>query len=226
MEGRIEARKIGYSYPGPGGREIPVLRSVSAAFAKGSAVLVTGAMGAGKSTLLHILAGILRPTEGEVLMEGKAVSRWTAAHRDRWRRNVGIVFQTTYLWPELTPLENVFLPLVPRGVSVNDLRSMGQESLKAFEVLHLAGRKVRDLSGGEKQRLALARAWVARPPILLVDEPTSHQDDEGVKIVLERIAADVRLGATVVAASHDPRIESEPFRERWRLAAGKLERMS
>jgi ABC-type lipoprotein export system ATPase subunit len=226
MDGWIEARKVCYAYPGPGGREVPVLRSVNAAFAKGSAVLVTGAMGAGKSTLLHILAGILRPTEGEVLMEGKAVSRWTAAHRDRWRRNVGIVFQTTHLWPELTPLENVFLPLVPRGVSLNDLRSQGQESLEAFAVLHLAGRKVRDLSGGEKQRLALARAWVARPPLLLVDEPTSHQDDEGVKILLEKIGADVRRGATVIVASHDPRIESGPFRERWRLAGGNLEQGS
>ena len=206
---------------------MPLLRSVDAAFGRGRAALISGAMGAGKSTLLHILASILRPTGGEVVVDGKPVSRWTAAHRDRWRRNVGIVFQSTHLWPELTPLENVILPLIPRGLPLAAVRAMGMESMEMFEVFHLAGRKVRDLSGGERQRLALARAWVARPPLVLADEPTAHQDDRGVERIVHWIGTAAGRGTAVIVASHDPRLQDpELFRDRWRLAGGKLERVS
>lgn len=200
-----------------------VLDGVSAGFRKGSLSLIAGPMGAGKSTLLHILAGLLRPTAGEVLAEGRPVSRWTAAHRDQWRRSVGIAFQASSLWPELTALENVMLPMVPRGMRVATLRTLGLEALDALGISDLAGRSARVLSGGERQRVAMARALVSRPAFLLVDEPTAHQDDDGVRRVLGAISSAAEWGATVVVASHDPRVaESRLFPDRWHLEAGRL----
>jgi len=221
----VEAREICYATPGPDGRRTEILRSVDAAFEKGRPALVSGPMGAGKSTLLHILACILRPTGGEVVVGGRPVSRWSAAHRDRWRREVGIVFQAAHLWQDLTPLENVILPLIPRGLSLAAIRSQGLEAMETFGVLSLAGRKVRDLSGGERQGLALARAWAARPPLVLADEPTAHQDDAGVERFLRWVDRAARQGTAVIAASHDPRIRDPgAFPDRWRLADGRLER--
>jgi ABC-type lipoprotein export system ATPase subunit len=161
-----------------------------------------------------------------VLAGGQPVSRWTAAHRDRWRRSVGIAFQASSLWPELTALENVILPMVPRGKSLPTLRALGLEVLEALGVSDLAGRKARVLSGGERQRAAIARALVSRPAFLFVDEPTAHQDDQGVKQVLGAISSSTAWGATLVVASHDPRVADEGlFSDRWHLTAGRLERI-
>lgn len=222
----LECREVTFS-PGerPGGPP-PILDGVSAAFRNGSPALITGPMGAGKSTLLHILAGLLRPTRGEVLAEGRPVSRWTAAHRDLWRRNVGIAFQASTLWPELTALENVMLPMVPRGKGLRTLRAQGLEALEALGVADIAGRNARTLSGGERQRVAVARALVSRPAYLFVDEPTAHQDDEGVRQVLGALSSATAWHAVILAASHDPRVaEADLFSDLWRLTEGRLERV-
>jgi ABC-type lipoprotein export system ATPase subunit len=222
----LECREVAFAPGGPAQGHTPILDGVTAIFGKGSPALVTGPMGAGKSTLLHILAGLLRPSRGEVLAEGRPVSRWTAAHRDLWRRSAGIALQASSLWPELTALENVMLPLIPRGKALTTLRAMGLEALESLGVSHLAGRTARLLSGGERQRVAVARALVSRPAFLFVDEPTAHQDDDGVRRILESVSSAVSWNATVVAASHDPRVaEAGLFKDLWRLTGGRLERI-
>jgi len=225
-EGGLECRGVWFHPRDRAGEgQQAILDGVNAVFAKGSLALITGPMGAGKSTLIHILSGLLRPTQGEVIAEGKPVSRWTTAHRDLWRRRVGIAFQTSSLWPELTALENVILPMIPRARSLPTLRSLALESLDALGVSHLAGKDVRLLSGGERQRVALARALVSRPAFLFADEPTAHQDNEGVKQVLGAVSSAIAWNAAVVVASHDPRVpETGLFNDRWHLAAGRLEK--
>ena len=222
----LECREVSFAPRDRAAGQPPILDAVNARFGESSPALITGPMGAGKSTLLHILAGLLRPTKGEVLAGGRPVSRWTSAHRDLWRRSVGIAFQTSSLWPELTVLENVILPMVPRGKSLPAIRALGLEALKALGVSDLAGRSARVLSGGERQRVAVARALVSRPAFLFVDEPTAHQDDEGVRRVLGAISSATAWSAIVVVASHDPRVaDAGLFSDLWHLTAGRLERM-
>jgi putative ABC transport system ATP-binding protein len=223
----LECREVAYAPPGdPAQAPAPILDGATASFVKGAPALVTGPMGAGKSTLLHILAGLLRPSRGEVLAEGRPVSRWTAAHRDLWRRSVGIALQASSLWPELTALENAMLPLIPRGKPLAALRTLGLEALESLGVSHLAGRSARLLSGGERQRVAVARALASRPAFLFLDEPTAHQDAEGVRRILGAVSSAVSWNATVVAASHDPRVaEAGLFQDLWRLTGGRLERI-
>ena len=167
--------------------------------------MITGQTGAGKSSLLHLFAGLRRPSEGQIKVNGQAVSRWNTFHRDRWRRQVGIVFQHPHLIGEYTVLENVILPMIPRGASIAQLRNLAREALDTFEVSHLARQKVQSLSGGEQQRVSIARALVSRPAILIADEPTAHQDDAGAALIIEKIAGWKLPHTIVIVAAHDPR---------------------
>ncbi|OQX05066.1 MAG: hypothetical protein BWK76_27955 [Desulfobulbaceae bacterium A2] len=186
-------------------------------------VLITGATGAGKSSLLHILAGLQRPTSGEVWAEGQPVSRWLAGHRDRWRQRVGIVFQHALLLPDLTALENVMLPLLPHEHRLEMLRQRARQALTRCRIDHAAARPARLLSGGEAQRVALARALVVQPDWLFLDEPTAHQDNDGVAVVLDCLHEAARRGAAVMVVSHDPRLAEAPlFAQRYHLAGGRL----
>jgi len=209
-------------------RSTRVLTEVQACFCAGEATLVVGPTGSGKSTLIYVLAGLLRPTAGEVLAGGQPISRWTSAHRDRWRRRAGICFQRPELWPDLTGLENVMVPLLPRGDSVAALRARAGTALERSGVPELAGHMAREMSSGEQQRVAFARAIVTAPRYLLVDEPTAHQDDDGVSVIVKALSEEAARGATVVVTSHDSRLiehEGQPWTsQRYRIGEGRLVR--
>jgi len=215
----LECREI--SVTASGGSEA-LLRGISAHFGPGIN-LIMGETGAGKTTLLQILAGLRRPSSGEVLASGAPISRWVTRHRDLWRRSVGMAFQHTHLIPELTALENVMAPLSPRGLTLARIEALSWEALLQLEAETLVGRQAFRLSGGERQRVGLARAIVGQPEYLLADEPTAHQDVHGFGLVvasLERLATG---GSVVVVASHDPRLlERSDFLTRFRLTAGRL----
>ncbi len=184
-----------------------VLRGVNAVFPSGAIGLVTGENGSGKTTLLHLLAGLLRPTEGEVEADGQPVSRWTASHRDRWRRRVGIGFQHLRLIGDLTALENVMLPSLPRERSLKPLRERAMAALDKLECADLAFRSAEGLSGGERQRIALARALAHHPRYLIVDEAFSHQDGKGAALIKTALVGMAERGATVVASAHGCELE-------------------
>jgi len=183
-----------------------VLKSVNAVFSAGQVTLISGLTGAGKSTLLHILAGLLRPSQGQVLADNCPVSRWNTAYRDRWRRKVGIVFQHPRLLIDLTVLENVMLPMIPRISSIARLRQHGYEALEKLDISHLAGQPAFMLSGGEQQRVSIARALVSQPEILIADEPTAHQDEAGAAAIIQRISECRRPGSITIIAAHDARL--------------------
>lgn len=200
-----------------------MLRHIDACFEGGELALVTGRTGAGKSTLMHILAGLIRPTRGRVLADGRPVSRWNSRHRDAWRRGVGIVFQQLCLLEELTLLENVMLPLVPRISSVSTLRRRGMEMLTALDLECCSGERPATLSGGERQRVALARALVANPDFILADEPTAFQDSDGVSRIMALLEMHAATGAVVIVCSHDVRLWQErQFEARYHLTEGRL----
>jgi ABC-type lipoprotein export system ATPase subunit len=192
-------RRLSVARPDRSGAKTTVLQSVDAVFAPGSVSLVHGVNGAGKSTLIHVLGGILRPSAGEVLWGGRPVSRWSAGHRDRWRRKVGIAFQDAIFLEDLTALENVMIPLIPPGLPVHRLRERASEALDSVGAADLAADPVSLLSGGQRQRVSFARAVVADPELLLADEPANQQDSEGLRRIENLLLAAAKRGATVVA---------------------------
>ncbi len=199
----------------------PTLDCVSASFPHGAVSAILGPTGVGKSTLLHVLAALIRPDEGRVYAHGEPVSSWIAAHRDRWRRQVGLGFQVPVFLDGLTVLENVMAPRVPLEPGMRAAVDQARVALEAAGAMHLADRHLSSISGGERQRVGLARALVGCPRYLLLDEPTAHQDDAGVHIVVEAFEAAARRGAVVVVATHDHRL-SLATDLAWRLDEGLL----
>jgi ABC-type lipoprotein export system ATPase subunit len=199
------------------------LEDVSATFAAGAISLVSGPIGAGKTTLLHVMSGLLRPTSGEVVVDGEAVSRYVGVHRDRWRRQVGIAFQAPRFLDQLGVVENVMVPLVPVAGSLREARRRAAVELERLELGALAERDLASLSGGERQRVGFARAMVGQPRFLFADEPTAHQDAAGVSLILRRLGELRDAGAVVVVASHDARVgKAAAIDHAWLLEAGRL----
>ncbi len=199
----------------------PTLDGLSAAFPPGAICAIQGPTGVGKSTLLHVLASLLRPDEGRVLAEGQPVSSWIAAHRDRWRRQVGLGLQVPVFLEGLTVLENVMAPRIPLERDIRAAVEQAHAALEAAGAAHVADRHPSSISGGERQRVGLARALVGAPRYLLLDEPTAHQDDAGVMRVVDAVQAAARRGAVVVVATHDARLSGATDLG-WRLDDGRL----
>ncbi len=222
----LACRQLDFSWPGEDPAAGRVLAAVEATFPPGAFSLVTGASGAGKSTLLHLLAGLLRPTTGEIWADGAPVSRWPSPHRDRWRRQVGMLFQHLALVPDLSVAENLLLPLIPRAKAWRRMQAAIDRELTTAGMSALARAPVSTLSGGQRQRLALARALIDRPRFVLADEPTAFQDDDRARHVIDRLAAAAAAGAVVIACSHDPRVrQSDRVDRSFRLDAGCLTRL-
>jgi putative ABC transport system ATP-binding protein len=173
----------------------------------GELALLLGASGCGKTTLLSVLASILRPTQGSVLLGGREIGNLHGRALTNYRRRkVGLVFQAFNLIPSLTASENVQVPLRSSGVGARAARKRADWLLTEFGLGERRRHRPGELSGGEQQRVAIARALALDPPLLLADEPTAHLDYiqiEGVLQLLRKVADD---GRTVIVATHDERI--------------------
>ncbi|MBI2991782.1 MAG: ABC transporter ATP-binding protein [Deltaproteobacteria bacterium] len=188
-----------------GRNEITALAGVSLDIARGDFAVIMGPSGSGKSTLLHLIGGLDRPTEGELLVDGKIISQMADDAVTLFRRaRIGVVFQFFNLLPTLTALENVMLPLILDG------RAGPKSRLRAEALLQRVGLESRrdhlpeELSGGEMQRLAIARALAFAPPILLADEPTGNLDSRSGEEVLKLLLQISREeGCTVVMVTHN-----------------------
>ncbi|MFB9237030.1 ABC transporter ATP-binding protein [Plantactinospora siamensis] len=193
----------------------PALRGADLALAAGEVLAVMGPSGSGKSTLLHCLAGILRPDSGEVWYDGHRLDQLPESARSRLRRDeFGFVFQFGQLVPELPVLDNVMLPLLLAGQSRRSARESAAALLDQLELSGLEGRRPGELSGGQSQRVAVARALVARPRVVFADEPTGSLDSLTGERVLELLVDSAREhGASVVLITHDARVASYADRE-------------
>jgi len=191
------------------------LRGVSLELARGEVLAVTGPSGGGKSTLLHCLSGILRPEAGEVRYNGQLLDDLAEAPRTRLRRReFGIVLQFGQLVPELTIEQNVALPLLLEGHDRPAARTAARTWLDRLDVGELATALPGELSGGETQRAALARALVTGPQVVFADEPTGALDTVGGEALLDVLLSTTRdRGASVVLVTHDNRVAAHADRE-------------
>jgi cell division transport system ATP-binding protein len=185
----------------PGGQE--VLRDVGFEVAPGEVVFVTGQSGAGKSTLLKLIAGIERANSGTVLVAGQNVSSMQRAAIPYLRRNLGLVFQDHKLLLDRTAFENVMLPLRVTGEPPKEAERRARAALDKVGLLEREKARPLSLSGGEQQRLCIARAVVNRPSILIADEPTASLDPENARMVMEIFRSFNQVGVTVLIATHD-----------------------
>jgi putative ABC transport system ATP-binding protein len=190
-----------------GRREVHAVRGVSLVVRPGEIVALVGPSGSGKSTLLHLLGGLDRPTTGAALFDGRDLAtlsddELTLLRRDR----IGHVFQFFNLLPTLTAAENVALPLLLGGTPRGDAMARAAEGLAAVGLAERAGHLPDEMSGGEQQRAAVARALAVRPRVLLADEPTGNLDSAAGAEVLEVIRSMTRDGdRSVVMVTHDER---------------------
>ena len=199
-----------------------VIDGVSFEIAPGEVVIVRGPSGSGKTTLLALVGAMLSPTSGEVHLDGEPTSRLRDTHRaEVRRRKVGFVFQDLQLLDGLTALENVLLPCVPDGVTAED-EERARRLLEARGLGKVAGSKAKGLSGGEKQRVALCRALLRDPKLLVLDEPTAHLDDAHAHSIVGDLAALAKEGRAVLVATHDARITSGVEARVLDLVDGKL----
>jgi putative ABC transport system ATP-binding protein len=201
-------RDVERSFVGPGRRAIPVVRIAELCVARGAGLLVLGSNGSGKTTLLHLLAGLLRIDRGSLLVAGRDLASSSEADRDRWRaRTVGYLLQGSALLDGLTAEENVMVPMLLLGQRAGQQRRRAAELLSRFDVAHRARHRPAEMSGGERQRVALARSLANDPPLLLADEPTASLDCAGASRLVECLA-DLRgrEGRTLVIATHQPEL--------------------
>ncbi|MGV9595569.1 ABC transporter ATP-binding protein [Streptosporangium sandarakinum] len=206
----LEARGVERSY----GRT-PALREASLSVAAGEVLAIMGPSGSGKSTLLHCLAGIFTPDAGEVWFDGRRLDTLSDARRSELRRTAfGFVFQFGQLVPELTAADNVALPLLLGRTGRRQAYRRALDWLRRLELEDLAGRRTGELSGGQAQRVAVARALVTRPKVIFADEPTGALDSLTGEKVMELLVGLARQeGTTVIVVTHDARVAACADRE-------------
>jgi cell division transport system ATP-binding protein len=200
-----------------------VLRDINFDLQPGSFHFLTGPSGAGKSTLLRLLFMSLRPTRGLVYLFGRNIAKNTTAQRADLRRRIGIVFQDFRLLDHLTTWENVALPLRVMGRKQSDYREDVTELLKWVGLGDRMHAFPAVLSGGEKQRAAIARAVIAKPELLLADEPTGNVDPQMARRLLRLFIELNRLGTSIIIATHDYQLMSQFAASRMQLENGRLE---
>lgn len=216
----LEARNLGKSYR-VNGRPLPILRDISFQLAAGESVAIQGVSGSGKSTLLSLLAGLDRPTAGEIILENERLDLLPEKELARIRREkIGFVFQAFHLVPSLTVLENVLLPAAFRSGAFSEDR--GRALLDRVGLADRAGHFPDQLSGGEKQRAALARALVNAPKLIFADEPTGNLDSKtGARIIDLLFELNHEHNTTLILVTHDQALASR-CRRTIRLNSGTI----
>jgi putative ABC transport system ATP-binding protein len=219
----IELDAVKKTYP-QGGREVRALDGLSLRLEPGALTAVVGPSGSGKSTLLHLAAGLDLPTSGTVKIDGRATGSMSDDELTRLRRTqIGLVFQFFNLIPTLRVVENVSLPLLLAGARQGEVRPRVQALLERLGLGERGERFPEELSGGEMQRVAVARALVIEPSVLLADEPTGNLDSATGAGVLELLRAVAeRDGRTVVMVTHDEHAAAAAHRT-VRLRDGRLD---
>lgn len=218
----IEARDLEQTYVS-GGRPLTVLRQINLSIAPREFVAIMGPSGSGKTTLLGLLAGLDRPTRGTIRLDGQDLGSLSEDARASLRaEKVGFVFQTFQLMPTLTALENVLVPIELRGSGANGAESRARRLLERVGLGDRLHHYPVQLSGGEQQRVGLARAFAAEPKILFADEPTGSLDaDTGHAVIDLLVELNRDAGTTLVLVTHDPALAGRASRV-IRLAGGMM----
>jgi ABC-type lipoprotein export system ATPase subunit len=225
MNNLVVAENVGKSYPLPKG-VLRVFEGLDFILEKGDLVAVMGASGVGKTTFLNLLGALDRPTEGAILLDGEDIHAKDEREKARLRNEkIGFVFQFYHLLPEFTALENVFLPLLIRGLDRREASMRAMAILKEVFLEDKAQQKPGQLSGGEQQRVAVARALVNDPHLLLADEPTGNLDWRTGEAIMGMIQdLHVRRGLSSIVVTHNEKIAAF-CRKVYVMEAGRLKRI-
>ncbi|MCG3653972.1 ABC transporter ATP-binding protein [Aliarcobacter butzleri] len=193
-------------------KEFYALKDINLNIKKSSCVVLKGVSGSGKSTLLSLIATLQKPTSGEIVVENESIAKLPDFHASNFRaRKIGFIFQSFNLFNELSVKDNISLPLIPLGFSQKQIDEKVISTLKLANILHKKDELVSNLSGGEKQRCAIARALVNNCEIILCDEPTANLDYENSKNFIEILKELKELKKTIIIATHDPIFDNLDF---------------
>ncbi|MBV7537806.1 ATP-binding cassette domain-containing protein [Duganella sp. sic0402] len=195
----IEFRNVSKQYSS----DVMALRDISFTVEKGELVFLAGPSGAGKSTLMKMIAAMERPSSGQVIVNGQDISRIKPVAVPFLRRNLGLIFQQQRLLTDRSVLANVMLPLLVTGASKTQAEQRARAALDKVGLGDRAGAQPLALSGGEQQRVSIARAIVNRPQVILADEPTANLDRASANKVLDALKAFNSVGVTCLISSHD-----------------------
>jgi len=194
-----------YKTFGKGETAVHALKNISLHVKEGECVVLKGSSGSGKSTILSLMAGLSKPTTGDVIVNKKAVSKlldhFSAQFR---RRSIGFIFQKFHLLSNLSVRENIIIPLIPENLSPEEIATRAEDVMQTLSLTPKASMATRLLSGGEQQRVAIARAMIHKPKIIIADEPTANLDASLSQAFIEAIRTLKQDGKTIVIATHDP----------------------
>lgn len=193
-------------------KEFIALKNINLEIKTSSCVVLKGISGSGKSTLLSIIATLAKPTSGSVKINDETISKFPDLHASNFRaKKLGFIFQSYNLFNDLNVKDNVSIPLIPLGFSQKQIDEKVLEALEIANILHKKDEYVFNLSGGEKQRCAIARAIVNNPQIILCDEPTANLDYDNSIIFIENLRKLKTLNKTIIIATHDPIFDNLDF---------------
>jgi putative ABC transport system ATP-binding protein len=208
----LKITNLSKTYLAKNGTAFDALAQINLHVNYGDAVVLSGVSGSGKSTLLAIMAAMDKPTSGEVIVDGTAISKLPDLHASAYRsEHIGFIFQHFNLLESLTVQENIALPLIPQKCDAATINKSVEKAMQRAHISHKAKATVSELSGGEKQRCAIARALVNDPKLILCDEPTANLDRANSLHFIESLRELKRMGKTIIVATHDPLFEQLDF---------------
>ncbi|RPI21402.1 MAG: ABC transporter ATP-binding protein [Acidobacteria bacterium] len=222
MSNLVEVTNLSKSFRS-GHERLDILVNLSLEVRQGAMIAVTGASGSGKSTFLHLVGGMDRPDAGRIVIAGQDLSRLDKSELARFRnRHVGFVFQFHHLLPEFSAVENVMFPLLIRGLSRSEALPSAEKLLEEVSLTDRADHRPGELSGGEQQRVAVARALAGTPSLLLADEPTGNLDIHTAEVI-HRLLVEVHSihELTSIIVTHNPRLAHLCDLE-YRMVGGRL----
>ena len=219
----IKIKNLKKHYIDGSGRKLRILKGIDINFSENQTASVSGASGSGKSTLLHLLGGLDRPSEGEVWFQNENIFQFDHHALANWRnRKIGFVFQANYLLPDFSALENVFIPALIANRPRKEAMEQAKELLYLVHLSNRLDHKPCQLSGGEQQRTAIARALINRPALILADEPTGNLDaqtGEHIGELLKKVVCE--QGAALIVVTHNSALASG-MNHRLKLDDGRL----
>jgi len=200
----IFIKKLYKSFISESGEKSDILNGIDLNIKRGETILLEGPNGSGKTTLLSIIAGLIPPSSGEVKVCGEWISKLPDLYSSSIRRDkIGFIFQEFNLIEDLTVAENIIMPLIPGNITEGKISELKDNAIEEFNLLKLINKKTKNLSGGEKQRIAIARATINNPELILADEPTSQIDKNRKEFILSYFRNFKKKGKTIIIASHD-----------------------
>ena len=206
-----------------GANEVEALRGIDIEVERGEMIAIVGPSGSGKTTLLNCLSGLVAFDGGKVVVDGQDLSAMSDRARTAYRRDhMGFVFQAFNLLPVLSAVENVEIPLLLQNVNSRDCRRRALEMLETLGLAHRANHRPDQLSGGEQQRVAVARALVHKPAVVWADEPTGNLDTEVTQVIVELLVRMNKDGQTIVLVTHNPQV-AERARRTLHMRDGRIE---